>query len=106
MKYEAILALHNETNPNTGLSIYGSVEKLTSLEGVKSNNESPKFTWDEVLNKEKELQAIEPMRLLRQERDRRIVETDWWAGQDLTMTQKQKIIAKHYVTYHQQQNHN
>ena len=30
------------------------------------------------------------MRLLRQERDRRIAETDWWAGQDLTMTQAQK----------------
>ena len=57
MKYEAILALHNESNPNTGLSIQGSVEELTGLENVKSNNKSPTFTWNEVLTKEKELQA-------------------------------------------------
>ena len=57
MKYEAILALHNESNPNTGLSIQGSVEVLTGLENVKSNDKTPTFTWDEVLAKEKELQA-------------------------------------------------
>ena len=57
MKYEAILALHNESNPNTGLSIQGSVEELTGLENVKSNDKTPTFTWDEVLAKEKELQA-------------------------------------------------
>ena len=53
MKYEAILALHNESNPNTGLSIQGSVEELTGLENVKSNNKSPTFTWNEVLTKER-----------------------------------------------------
>ena len=57
MKYEAILALHNESNPDTGLSIQGSVEELTGLENVKSNDKTPTFTWDEVLAKEKELQA-------------------------------------------------
>ena len=29
-------------------------------------------------------------RLLRRERNRKLAETDWWAGQDLTMTQDQK----------------
>ena len=57
MKYKAILALHNESNPDTGLSIQGSVEELTGLENVKSNDKAPTFTWDEVLAKEKELQA-------------------------------------------------
>ena len=44
----------------------------------------------EINEKITELQNAEPMRLLREERDRRIMETDWWAGQDLTMTQDQK----------------
>jgi len=57
MKYEAILALHNQTNPNTGLLINGKVEELTGLEKVKSNGAKPKFTWEQVLAKEAELQA-------------------------------------------------
>ena len=40
------------------------------------------------------LQNAEPMRLLREERDRRLSEVDWWAGQDLTMTQAQKDYRK------------
>ena len=44
---------------------------------------------EQINAKFQELNAAEPMRLLRQERDRRIAETDWWAGQDLTMTQEQ-----------------
>ena len=30
------------------------------------------------------------MDMLREERNRKLAETDWWAGQDLTMTQDQK----------------
>ena len=37
-----------------------------------------------------ELQNAEPMRVLREERNQKLAETDWWAGQDLTMTQTQK----------------
>ena len=44
----------------------------------------------EINEKITELRNAEPMRLLREERNRRIVETDWWAGQDLIMTQSQK----------------
>ena len=36
-----------------------------------------------------ELEAAEPMRLLREERNRRIAATDWWASSDLTMTTAQ-----------------
>ena len=43
-------------------------------------------TWDAVLAKKNALVAAEPMRLLREERNRRIAETDWWASSDLTMT--------------------
>jgi|TARA_R100000479_G_scaffold167098_1_gene107328 hypothetical protein len=47
-------------------------------------------TWSQVLAKLTELQNAEPMRLLREERDRKIAETDWWASSDLTMTDAQK----------------
>ena len=43
-------------------------------------------TWAEVSAKKDELVAAEPMRLLREERDRLIAATDWWASSDLTMS--------------------
>ena len=43
-------------------------------------------TWSAVSTKKDELVAAEPMRLLREERDRRLAETDWWASSDLTMS--------------------
>ena len=46
-------------------------------------------TWAQVSAKKDELVAAEPMRLLREERNRRIAETDWWAGSDHTMSTEQ-----------------
>lgn len=46
-------------------------------------------TWAQVSAKKDELVAAEPMRLLREERNRRLAETDWWASSDLTMTSAQ-----------------
>ena len=43
-------------------------------------------TWAAVSAKKTELVNAEPMRLLREERDRRLAETDWMAGSDLTMS--------------------
>ena len=45
--------------------------------------------WATVSAKVAELTAAEPMKALREERDRRIAETDWWASSDLTMTAEQ-----------------
>ena len=36
-----------------------------------------------------ELQNAEPMRVLREERDRKLLETDWWCVSDRTPTQAQ-----------------
>lgn len=47
------------------------------------------LTWDAVETKLNELNAAEPLKLLRAERDRLIAETDWWASSDLTMTEEQ-----------------
>ena len=46
-------------------------------------------TWAQVSAKKTELVNAEPMRLLREERNRRLAETDWWASSDLTMTSAQ-----------------
>ena len=43
-------------------------------------------TWSEVNAKLTELNAAEPLKLLRAERDRLIAATDWWASSDLTMS--------------------
>ena len=45
--------------------------------------------WATVSAKVAELTAAEPMKALREERNRRIAETDWWASSDLTMTEAQ-----------------
>ena len=49
----------------------------------------PKPTKAQVDAKIAELQAAEPMRLLRVERDRLIAETDWWVLPDRTPTSEQ-----------------
>ena len=43
-------------------------------------------TWSAVSAKKTELIEAEPMKLLREERDRRLAATDWWASSDLTMS--------------------
>jgi len=57
---------------------------------IESSNPSDfGTTWAAVSAKKDELVAAEPMRLLREERNKRIAETDWWAGSDHTMTTEQ-----------------
>ena len=46
-------------------------------------------TWAAVSAKKDALVAAEPMRLLREERNKRLAETDWWAMSDRTMTSAQ-----------------
>ena len=53
------------------------------------NGQTPP-TEEEIQTKLTELRAAEPMRLLREERDRRIAETDWWVLPDRTTSQAQK----------------
>ena len=46
-------------------------------------------TWAQIAAKMTELSNAEPRRVLRQERDKRIAETDWWTLSDRTPTQAQ-----------------
>ena len=45
---------------------------------------------EEIQAKIQELETAEPMRLLREERNRRLQETDWWVLPDRTASQEQK----------------
>ena len=54
-----------------------------------SNPDDWGTTWAAVSAKKDELAAAEPLRLLREERDRRLAATDWWAMSDRTMTAEQ-----------------
>lgn len=57
---------------------------------IESSNPSDWGTsWSAVSAKLTELNAAEPLKLLREERNRRIAETDWWASSDLTMSDAQ-----------------
>jgi hypothetical protein len=57
---------------------------------IESSNPSDwGTTWSAVSAKKAELISAEPMRLLREERDRLIAVTDWWASSDLAMTDAQ-----------------
>jgi hypothetical protein len=47
------------------------------------------FDVADVFAKAAELEAAQPLKELRAERDRRIAETDWWASSDLAMTDEQ-----------------
>ena len=75
MRHQAIYEIYpNCTGIVDGVGVYGLNDEL--------------ITVDEALvsAKIKELKAAEPMRLLRQERDRKLTEVDWWTSRALDGT--------------------
>ena len=78
MKPQSLHALR----PNAELVLRGD-----ELEWLDTEQSQP--TEAEITAKIAELEAAEPMRLLRLERNKRLANTDWWASSDLTMTEAQ-----------------
>jgi hypothetical protein len=81
-------------NPSNETEFNAMFRKITGEDANGSAIESSDpsdfgVTWSQVSAKLTELQNAEPMRLLREERNRLIAETDWWASSDLTMTAAQ-----------------
>ena len=66
-------------------AVIGEDENGTAIES-KEDDDWQGITWNAVEDKLAELNAAEPLKKLREERNRRIAETDWWASSDLTMT--------------------
>ena len=73
---------------NMFTKITGSDEDGNAIESSDPNDFG--VTWSQVSEKNKELVAAEPMNRLRQARNLKLLDTDWWASSDLTMTQAQK----------------
>ena len=62
--------------------------------GIEWLDSEQKPTKTEVADKIAELDASEPMRLLREERDTRIAKTDWRASSDLTLADAWKTYRQ------------
>ena len=89
MKYgiaEAVAAL----KPGAEWVLRGT--EYSGLEWMDSSQTKP--TEDQVTAKIAALDALEPMRLLRIERDARISKTDWRASSDLTLTDAWKTYRQ------------
>ena len=81
MKYDIPAALQALT-PGAEWVLRGGV--YSGLEWLDSSQTKP--TETEVDSKISELDAAEPMRLLRIERDKRIAKSDWMGNSDVTMS--------------------
>jgi len=82
MKHDIITAVHSLT-PGAEWVLRGG--EYSGLEWIDGHGYD-KPTAAEITAKIAELEAEEPMRLLRVERDRRIALTDWRASSDLTLS--------------------
>ena len=87
-KADAIIAI----NPDSKFSYFHPPKD--EINWISEDISQP--TEEEIQAKLEELQNAEPMRLLREERNRRLQETDWWAAGDRidSMTNEQKIYRK------------
>jgi hypothetical protein len=77
--------------PTTEAEFNEMFRKVTGADanGTAIESTDHGIAWATVSGKKDELIAAEPMRLLREERDRKLAETDWWAVADRTMTSEQ-----------------
>ena len=88
MKYDIADALIS-LKPKAEWTLNGS--DYTGLTWLDSEQQPTKT---EIVDKIAELDAAEPMRLLRIERDTRISKTDWRASSDLTLTDAWKTYRQ------------
>ena len=89
MKYDIPTALQ-KLKPGAQWVLRGG--DYSGLEWVDKIQTAP--TETEVTNKIAELEAAEPMRLLREERNKRIAKTDWRASSDLEISNAWKIYRQ------------
>ena len=71
--------------------VYPNVQTIDDTEGCFDfDGNKVEIDADAVNEKEIEIRAAEPMRLLREERNRRIAQTDWRFRSDLSPSQEWK----------------
>ena len=76
--------------PNSDYVIFG--DEYSGIEWRDTVNTKP--TEEQVTAKIAEIKAAEPMKLLREERNRLLQETDWRASSDLIMPEEWKIYRQ------------
>ena len=72
--------------------ILGANENGTGIESDDTSKWG--VTWKQVSDKMKEMDAAEPMKELRRQRDEKLAETDWTALSDVTMTDNMKTYRQ------------
>ena len=85
-------------NPETEEEFNKSFRKTTGVKnGLAIQSSDPKdfgVTWKQVSEEKTKLENAEPLRLLREERNNLLQETDWTALGDVTMSEKMKTYRQ------------
>ena len=84
------------TDLATALSILkrNHTSKVVNGDHLIWEDERPQPTEEEIQTKIADLQAAEPMRQLRLERNRLLSQSDWMANSDVTMTEGWKVYRQ------------
>ena len=72
------------------IKLYPNVHNQVNDKAYDVNGNETILDEDAIAEEVSKLLADVPMKRLRQERNQRLVETDWWAGKDVTMSQARK----------------
>jgi hypothetical protein len=88
---ENFVVYGNPKNEEEFLTMFRKVVGVDSTNSAILSSDPNDFdvTWSQVAAKITELEAAEPMRLLREERDRKLAATDWRATVDYPGNDKQ-----------------
>ena len=83
--------LGEPTNEDEFNSMFRKVigEDETGSAILSDNPQDWGITWQQIMAKKPQIESAQNLQLLREERDRRIAETDWWVLPDRTPTQAQ-----------------
>ena len=85
-----IISAIDSLRPNSGYSL--KTDKYEDIEWHDKNSSLP--TKEEIQTKLIELEAAEPLRLLRIERNKKLAETDWMANSDVVMVDDWKMYRQ------------
>ena len=76
--------------PTNEIEFNSSFKKIVGAKGdqavMSSDPSTFGVTWDQVKTKYDELVSAEPLKILREERNKRLAETDWTQGRDVTLS--------------------
>ena len=80
-----------EGEPTNEIEFNSQFKKTISDNGIQvtetsSNPDDFGVTWAQVSAKKTELENAEPLKILREERNKKLAETDWTQSRDVTLT--------------------